>query len=330
MAIIFWWMLIVWPLLIGGAFVARHYLKKHSKKSKAIPVAHSDRLVNLKQYQENLKKYKLILKFLTFLIITCLIISIFLSSRPASISISNNSEKNRDIMLCLDVSGSMSAVDVPIINKFIELAKNFSGQRFGLTIFNSAAINEIPLTDDYQLIGEQLNAAKAGLEAVQNGTNYDYVDGTFHGLETRGSSLIGDGLASCIEHLGTNPTHRSQSIILATDNQTEGTPFVSFSQAMADAKQHNIRVYSIDPGIAPEDYVSEHTQMKDLSEQTGGGYYLLQNVSVGTIIDNISKQESKYFAGSPQLVKTDKPNIFIYVLVVLVLILLILTWRFQL
>ena len=55
-------------------------------------------------------------------------------------------------MLCLDVSGSMSEVDVEVLSVFEELLDGFEGERIGLTIFNSSPVQIFPLTDDYEFI----------------------------------------------------------------------------------------------------------------------------------------------------------------------------------
>ena len=66
---------------------------------------------------------------------------------------------NRDVMLCLDVSGSMKELDESILAPFIDIAAGLPGDRIGLTIWNGAAITVFPLTDDTDYVAATLEFA---------------------------------------------------------------------------------------------------------------------------------------------------------------------------
>jgi len=333
MELIFWWMLILWALAIAGYWGVRYWLAFRNGRrpfSLALPVAHSNRLTNLPEYMEALKRYRLLVNATAALLSLGLLSAIILTARPASVSIITPVQQNRDIMLCLDASGSVLREDTTLIDRFSSLVSSFSGQRFGLTLFNSSAVSVIPLNDDYPLISKQLTIAAKAFK-VQSGTTFTQLtDGTLAGF-SQGTSLVSDGLATCVQNLGVNNGHRPQSIILATDDEVNGTPAVDILQAVALAKQHNIRIFTIDPGVSDQSLAADHGQLKVIAKETGGTYYALSNLnSVDSVISDISAQQSGNFVGLPQYATNDNPKPFLYVAVLLTIATIGLLWRLEL
>jgi hypothetical protein len=255
--------------------------------------------------------------------------AILLTARPATISVITPAQRSRDIMLCLDASGSLLRVDAKILSRFSALAENFTGQRFGLTVFNSSAIVILPLSEDYQLVNKQLTSASAAFEAQKGQAFTDLTSGTLADFD-KGTSLVGDGAASCIGYLGQNVGQRSQSIILATDNEANGTPIVTLTRAGKLADQRNIRIYAIDPGLTDAKRASDHAELKAVARQTGGDYYTLQDSNaIASIIDEISRQEAKYAASLPVVAVADKPVLLVYIATFTTIASLALMWRLR-
>ena len=334
MDLIFWWMLLVWLGVFAGYWIIRYLLslrkKQKSSAHSAVPIAHSDRLINMPSYKSAMKKYRLLLN----ITIACLTLSVasgvLLSARPAQVSLIEPIQQSRDIMLCLDVSGSMLRVDTTIINRFTSLVKSFDGQRIGLGVFNSSSIAVIPLSDDYTFITQQLTKAGNALK-TQNGQDFtDLTSGTLAGFE-KGTSLVGDGLVSCMNNLGANPQQRSQSIVLATDNEINGTPIITLKQASSLAQEKNIRLYAIDPVSDGGVRAADHATYKTLIESTGGSYFRLSNAStVSSIVNDISTQEAKFTSTAPTVAIVDHPTPFIAIAVIATVLSLALVWRLKL
>lgn len=84
--------------------------------------------------------------------------------------------------------------------------------------------------------------------------------GTMNGV---GASLIGDGLASCVMRFDHADEQRARSIILATDNELNGSPpIVSLKEAADYSASKKIRIYTINP---PVDGIDQPNS-KDLAE----------------------------------------------------------------
>lgn len=331
MAVIFWWMLLAWVIAGSVYWVLRWRLlrNKRNPNTVALPAAHTRRLTALPEYTAALKQYRLLVRCAVTVLSIGLLTAIILTARPATVSVVTPVEQNRDIMLCLDASGSVLREDTTLFDRFSTLVNEFHGQRFGVTIFNSSAVTIIPLNDDYQLITQQLKVAAQAFKAQSGTTFTELTDGTLTGFEN-GTSLASDGLASCIEHMDTN-AHRSESIILGTDNEVQGTPLVSMVQDVAMAKQYNIHIYAIDPGVSDPSLANDHAQLKLTAQETGGDYYPLSNPdAVSSIIGDISNQTSGDYFGVPQLATNDNPKPFVYVAILMTIASLILVWRLEL
>ncbi|MGA7203025.1 MAG: VWA domain-containing protein [Specibacter sp.] len=304
MALKYWWLLPVG--LAAVAAVAWMMWRRPGRLSDAVPVAHADRLTALPAYQNALAAHK---RWLAVGVASSLLLALCLlaaAARPVAESTSVPELLNRDIMLCLDVSGSMTGTDQAIVAVFAELATSFKGERIGLTIFDSSAVMVFPLTDDYDFVGEQLATAKAAL--AKDATSYDFFQGTY---EVPGSSLIGDGLASCVGAFPRDDTSiRSRSIILATDNELAGKPLFTLGEAATTAKNAKVRVHAINPNdYSTAGYTDGASkELRDAAAGTGGSYNALGSAStVKSIVRTVQATEAARLKGAPMKTLTEQP-----------------------
>ncbi len=137
-----------------------------------------------------------------------------------------------DIVMALDISGSMQAEDFKpnrleaakkVAADFIEGRKN---DRMGLVVFAGQAFTQVPLTIDHHVLLQQLGGVKSGV--VRDGT------------------AMGDGLATAINRIKDSEA-KSKVIILLTDGvNNEGS--VDPMSAAEIAKMYGIRLYTIGVG----------------------------------------------------------------------------------
>ena len=83
-----------------------------------------------------------------------------LVGRPARVAAEDEHSANRDIVLCLDVSGSTLPYDQQVIATYRTLISHFKGERIGLSIFNSTSRTVFPLTDDYTMAAHHGRSAR--------------------------------------------------------------------------------------------------------------------------------------------------------------------------
>ncbi|MBD5356659.1 MAG: VWA domain-containing protein [Bacteroides sp.] len=176
-----------------------------------------------------------------------------------------------DIVLAIDISGSMSARDFEP-SRFAaakEVASKFVNQRvndnMGLVVFAGESLSLMPLTNDRAALINAIGMIDMG----------QLNDGT----------AIGDGLVSAINRI-TSGKAKSKSIILLTDG-TNNAGDVPPSTAAQIAKQKGIKVYTIGVGkngtiqvTDPYGFSSttletkiDEQSLKEIAAMTNGKYF---------------------------------------------------------
>jgi len=316
-------------IVVAAAVLSAVVIRRQRRLARdAVPVARTERLADLPGYRRLLLRYRVLLCLTLCLIAVSAVSSGVLASRPVDSVVENSDRFNRDIVLCLDVSGSMVDYDASILRQFEELAVRFAGERISLVVWNSSAVQLFPLTDDYDYLAGQLALVRESMETDLSVTDrpYNYWNGTDVG---DGASLIGDGLASCVLRFDRLDAERSRSIILATDNLINGTPLLTLEEAGALASERDVRVYGINPvGLVTP---LEAGQLEEAVVGTGGGYFELESAgTVDTIVDSVLSEQATHLKGSPELVYYDVPLIPVVVLALSFIALLGLAWRLRL
>lgn len=288
------------------------------------PIARAERIRALPAFRRAVRRRQAALAGIVALGMLAVVLAGVVAARPVAQKTIQPVSTNRDIMLCLDVSGSMTDVDKEIVSIFDKLADGFKGERIGLTIFNSSAVQVFPLTDDYAFIRERLRSLMKGFD-YSTAVPEQWV-GTMNGV---GASLIGDGLASCVMRFDHADQQRARSIILATDNELNGSPIVTLPEAADYAASKKIRVYTINPVDGIDQQGSQG--LADAAAVTGGkAYALRETTTVGDIIAQVQKQEASQLKGQATVIWTDVPQLWIAALTMLALGFVVLLWRVRL
>ena len=243
------------------------------------------------------------------------------AARPMQEQVIQPEALSRDIMLCLDVSGSMVDVDGEVVELFEALSADFAGERIGLVIFNSSPVQIFPLTDDYDFIRDQLVRMRDSLDYVTDDTPEHWV-GTLNGA---GASLVGDGLAACALGFDHPDLDRARSIILATDNEVNGAETVTLEDAAAYADSLGVRVFAIDPA---EPGSETSRALEEASIRTGGDYFALRDATtVASVVAQVQAEDATLLEGEPEIIRVDAPGPALAVLAVAGLALVIAVWR---
>ena len=313
----------------------RKRLLHRNKKEKVALVAHTKFVRNLPEYTAAKKRYNVMLCLLAVFFVVSIGSTSITASRPITITESKSEKENRDIMLCLDVSGSMSGSKDQLLKYFKELVSQMEGERFGITVFDGIYATLSPLSTDYDSLIETLD------DLINNLSDYS---GAISQLSNFSSSEIGPGLVGCIsafDKLG--EAERSRSIVLATDNLASNTQVVNLLQAANYAKSFGITVYGLNTADKrTQDEIDEtgendwSTYRKEFREAvliTGGSYYAFgsnSDMTAKQIVDQILAQEAARFEGAGQIIKTDAPKVPAIVATIVLLIYIILAWRLRL
>lgn len=255
-------------------------------------------------FKKKLVKYKIY----TFALIAAFILSIavcfFMLARPYKTQSHSEKLYNRDILLCIDISTSVDALNMNLVDELKDTVSQLDGERFGIVIFNTSPVTVIPLTNDYEYIVEQLDLIKESLKSrISYNDGYDYDDiveylymdqyissGTLVGNAERGSSLIGDGLASAAYEFSDENNERTKIIIFTSDNDLQGTPLFTLEEAAKVCKENDITVFGVG---TKEMYEENMEEMKSAVESTGGKFFLEESSGtfdqIVTEIEKLSK-----------------------------------------
>lgn len=225
-------------------------------------------------------------------IIALIALSIALARPQTSNTTENIDSEGIDIVLALDVSGSMVAEDFK--PNRIEAAKavalKFVDQRptdrIGLVIFSGESFTMCPITIDHNVLKEQISQVKNGM----------IVDGT----------SIGMGLATAVDRLR-YVKGKSKVIILMTDG-VNNMGLIDPNTALEIAKAFGVRVYTIGIGTMGQAIIPVQTPMgiqkqmmpveidepllKQIAAETHGRYFRATgNKSLDVIYGDIDKLE---------------------------------------
>ncbi len=183
----------------------------------------------------------------------------------------------RDLMLAIDISGSMEATDLTlngapatrldvlkhVVGEFIERR---TGDRIGLVLFGERAYLQAPLSFDRRTINQLLQESEIGLAGAQR-------------------TAVGDGMGMALKHLHDSPAKKRAMILVTDGANNSGT--LTPEQSTTLAKEESVTVYTIGVGademlvndwpfgrrrVNPSADLDEEA-LKAIASETGGEYF---------------------------------------------------------
>lgn len=263
------------------------YIGAYQRRQSSLLMSGTAPLAGLSTWKTSLRHLPFALRLLA---LACLVIAL---ARPQK----RNDEQmvsgeGVDIILCLDVSGSMLAQD--FTPNRLEAAKNVAANfvdsrptdRIGLVIFSGESFTLTPVTTDKAVLKTQIFNVRSGL--LEDGT------------------AIGSGLATSVDRLRSSRS-KSKVVILLTDGENNGG-MIDPNTAKEIAKSVNVRVYTI--GVGTDGYAPIPVQtiggivmqrekvnideklLKQIADETGGKYFRAKdNEGLANIYSEIDKLE---------------------------------------
>lgn len=312
----FFWLGLLIPVMIFW------YVSNNNRQQAGIKVS------SLKSFQ-GISSWKNLFRHLPFLCrllaIACIIVAL---ARPQTRNEESQAEgEGVDIVLCIDVSGSMTAQDFTPnrMEAAKAVAEGFVAKRLtdriGIVIFSGESFTQCPLTTDKAVL-------KSAIENIRNGL---LEDGT----------AIGDGLSTSIDRLRSSKS-KSKVVILLTDGENNGG-LIGPINAKEIAKAFGVRVYTI--GVGTEGYAPfpiktelgvviqqqkvtiDEKLLKAIAGETGGKYFRAKdNAGLENIYKEIDGLEKSKVEISTITRFTEK--FFPYVMLALAFLLLEIVLRF--
>lgn len=282
----FFWLFLLIPIAIAWLFWKKNQQSANLKISS---------IEGFKGSNSFMAKIKPVLNVFRLLALSSLIIAM---ARPRTVDISNQTKTTRgiDIVMAVDVSGSMLAKDLKpnrmealkrVASDFVEERPN---DRIGLVVYASEAYTKTPVTSDRAVVQEAIKSIKYDT-VLQDGTG------------------IGMGLATAVNRLKDSKA-KSKVIILLTDG-VNNAGFIEPETAADIAKQYGIKVYTIGIGtngmadfpyaMAPNGQIMfrmmqveiDEQLLKSIARKTDGKYFrATSNNKLAEIYASINKLET--------------------------------------
>ncbi|MEO8253889.1 MAG: VWA domain-containing protein [Flavobacterium sp.] len=282
----FFWLFLLIPLAIVWLVL------KRNQQSATLKISSIKGFKAAPSFWAKLKPYLSVLRIVA---LSSLIVAM---ARPRTVDISNKTKttKGIDIVMAVDVSGSMLAKDLKpnrmealkrVATDFVEQRPN---DRIGLVVYASEAYTKTPVTSDKAVVEQAIQSIKYD-NVLQDGTG------------------IGMGLATAVNRLKDSKA-KSKIIILLTDG-VNNAGFIEPETAADIAKQYGIKVYTIGIGtngmaefpyaVAPNGTFLfqmmkveiDEKLLKNIAQKTDGKYFrATSNDKLAAIYSEINKLET--------------------------------------
>lgn len=183
----------------------------------------------------------------------------------------------RDLLLCVDLSGSMDTSDFTLQGRQIDrltalkvVANDFiaqrQGDRIGLILFGDTPYVQVPLTFDLKTVRQLLNEAVVGLAGER--------------------TAIGDAVGLGVNRLREHSAARQSAVMILLTDGNNNIGALSPEQATELAAREGIRIYTIGIGsermevggllfsrtVNPSADLDEKS-LRQIAESTGGSYF---------------------------------------------------------
>jgi len=303
------WLVVLLSVLVLVLLVVWTRSRRRRTPSHAAYVAHTARLRSLPRYRALVRRQVALGACLSLAALVACAGAIVLAGRVQERQTLEQSDRTRDIMLCLDASGSMVDVDAEVLREFSKIVEGLEGERVGLTIWSGAAITVFPLTDDYEFVQEQLAEAESafGEGGVYSDAYAVFTAGTVIDWDVQ--SQLGDGLASCVQRFDRKEEERSRAVVLASDNEPIGRGIFTLPEAAQLAAEEGVVVHGIAAPMTA-DRPKARREFEAAVTTTGGTFSQLgEDGSTATVVEAIGELEAKEIDRPPLVQVLDRPRL---------------------
>ena len=236
-----------YPWVLGALLLLPVLIYEYLRRSKK---PQASMLITTTHFVQDIKSIRTATLHIPF-IFRCMALICFIVAlaRPQQkFTQTQNNGEGIDIVLCFDISGSMTEKDFDPdrleASKQVaaEFVRNRPGDRIGIVIFSNLSFTLCPLTTDHQTVLSQIQNIQSGY------------------LQDEGTA-VGSGLATSVDRLR-NSKSKSKIIILLTDGVDFGGT-IPPDIALQMAQYYGIKVYTVGVG-------SEQEIEQVVDQQVGG------------------------------------------------------------
>lgn len=310
----FFWLFLVLPVAVLW------HLWKRKHQSATLKISSVNAFKTQKSILASVKPFLFVLRILA---LSSLIIAM---ARPRKVDISSQtkSTKGIDIVMAIDVSGSMLAKDLKPnrMEALKKVAENFvegrPNDRIGIVVYAAEAYTKTPVTSDKAVVQQAIKSIKYD-NVLQDGTG------------------IGMGLTTAVNRLKDSKA-KSKVIILLTDG-VNNAGFIEPETGSQIAKEYGIKVYTIGIGtngnaMFPYAYAPnggflfrmmpveiDVDLLQTIARNTGGKYFRASsNSKLEAIYNEINKLETTEIQELRFYDYDEKYRFFVWIALILIFV----------
>lgn len=280
-------------LMLFSVFILIYLRIKNRNKS-----VNAIKMPSLKSFDSEAKYIRYIDEIFFSLRMLALTLMIVALARPRKVDVVSQikSDEGVDIMMVIDISKSMLAMDLQpnrikslqkVANEFVNKRKT---DRIGLVVYSGEAVTKVPLTTDSEVLSSQI--LNLNLNELEQGT------------------YIGVGLATAINHLEKSQAKSKIVLLMSDGGESPVTDdvinfYIKPEEAAKIASIKGIKVYTI--GIGTKGFIPlppelmwqpqqvfqlDEDLLRNIAEKTGGKYFrATDNNSLKAIYEEVNQLE---------------------------------------
>lgn len=256
-----------WPwvfLLLPTPYLVHRFVPEYERPSPALRVPFFRRLARMAmEPSRSLVRSRSALHLSLLVVVWILVLGA--AARPVELGAPIHRETAaRDLLLAVDLSGSMSALDLAtesapsasrldVVKRVVgDFVNGRHGDRLGLVVFGDAPFVQVPFTTDTKVVDELLAETDVGLAGPR--------------------TALGDAIGLCLRLFERSRAKERVAIVLTDGNDTGS--LVEPLRAARIAAEQNVRLYLIgvgDPSALGEESLNEDV-LRQMARVTSGSY----------------------------------------------------------
>ncbi len=263
-----------WPwlfLLLPAPWLVHRFLPAYEPASPSLRVSFFRRLERLLgEAEPQALLSRSWLRLLGLVVVWLLVLTAL--ARPVQLGAPVTRETSaRDLLLAVDLSGSMSAVDLAtpqapqrnrldVVKAVVgDFVKKRHGDRLGLVVFGDAPFVQVPFTTDTSVVERLLNETDVAMAGPR--------------------TALGDAVGLCLRLFSRSQAKERVAIVLTDGNDTGS--LVTPVRAARIAREQGVRLYVVgvgDPHVLGEESLNEGV-LRQMATLTNGRYLHAQSAA---------------------------------------------------
>ena len=200
---------------------------------------------------------------------------IVLGGRVQETQVIDRDEATRDIVLCLDASGSSAPWNGEVADEYRDIVEGLDGDRIGLTDLEQRRDQQVPAHRRLRVRARPARPGRGGVRGLRRvaigASSTTTRPAPSSRTDTTSPPWSRDGLVSCVQRFDRLDEDRGRALVLATDGEQRGRGVFNLAEAADYAADAGVVVHVIaNPG--EPDRNGDIDGLQAAADKTGGTF----------------------------------------------------------